>query len=306
MSWIIPYGSRCLVTGGHGFIGSHIVERLLNDGCKVTVIDDHSAVSNESFVEFPGASNYVLDIRDPATACLYENVDYVFHLAARARIQPTIEDPSDTFMNNTIGTQIVLEHSRRARVKRVIYSASSSVYGRKNWMPLREDQRTDCLNPYSLSKLQGEELCELYARLYGLPTVVLRYFNVYGPREPLKGEYAPVIGIFKKQRDAGKPLTVVGTGEKRRDFTYVLDVVEANVRAALCVLPEREGRFVRLNVGTGKNYSVLDVARMVGGQITHISDRPAEALETLADVYLLEHVLEWVPSRDLSSMIDSY
>jgi len=300
--------ARCLVTGGKGFIGSHLVERLLDDGHEVIVIDDESAPENEEFHEFDGAAYHKTDICDPGTHSLYEGVDVVFHLAARARIQPTIDDPSHAFVNNVIGTQSVLEASRKANVKRVVYSGSSSVYGLKNHAPQHEDMSPDCLNPYSLSKYQGEQIRELYSRLYNLPTVVLRYFNVYGPREPLRGKYAPVIGIFKKQRAAGEVLTIVGDGTKRRDFTHVLDVVDANLRAASYInwsQPDRAAHDV-FNIGTGTNHSINEIAEMVGGSTSHIRDRPAEAQETRAYVVRAEERLGWVATRGLPDMIDSY
>ena len=306
---------KVIVTGGKGFIGSHMVEFLLNmqlhqhykldflqthETIDVTVIDDESANENLQFYEFPGATYVKANVIDPQTHELYKDVDYVFHFAARSRIQPSLENPYDTFMNNTMGTQSVLQASRNHNVRKVIYSSSSSVYAQSS-PPHVESMSTTCLNPYSLSKHQGEQLCNLYQDLWGLKTVVLRYFNVYGPREPLKGQYAPVVGIFKRQRDDGEKLTIVGDGEQRRDFTYVKDVANANWLAALGTV---DGGVY--NIGTGKSYSINEVAAMVGGDKVFIASRPAEARETLADITRAKAVLNWSPRFSLSETINTY
>src|SRR6185369_3219900 len=201
-----------------------------------------------------------------------------FHLAAMSRIQPSITDPLLAWSQNMLGTGNVLEACRQGEVKRVVYSACSSAYGQKNIPPMTEDMPTDCLNPYSLSKKVGEEMMEIYRKLYGLSTVSLRYFNVYGPRHQEEGSYATVIAIFRKQKRERTPMTIVGTGEKRRDFTFVGDVVRANLLAAMN--RDASGTF---NIGTGKNYSINQVAELVGGETTYIPDRLAEAQVTLAD-----------------------
>ena len=292
---------RALVTGGCGFIGSHIVEELLQRGDEVIVIDDESANENEEFYKFDGAIYHKLDICDDATASLYEAIDIVFHLAARARIQPTIDDPSGAFDVNVLGTSKVLNHAKNTGVKKVIYSSSSSCYGHKNKPPHHEDMPPDCLTPYSLSKKQGEELCKMFSDLYGLSTITLRYFNVYGPREPLKGQYAPVVGLFKRMKENGVPLTIVGDGEQRRDFTYIKDVVRANLMASQSNV--FQGLF---NIGTGRNYSINQVADMVGGEKKYISSRSGEARETMADISKATQVLGWSPVHRVENTVDSY
>lgn len=299
---------RCVVTGGKGFIGSHLVEKLLERGSEVVVIDDESAPENDNFYEFEGAEYVNADICDSNTHELYKGSEVVFHLAARSRIQPAYNSPRHTFENNVIGTQSVLEASKKACVKRVIYSGSSSYYGMQK-PPHREDMPSDCLNPYSLSKYQGEQLCKLYSRISNLETVVLRYFNVYGPREPLKGQYAPVVGIFKRQKAAGEQLTIVGDGEQRRDFTHVFDVVEANLFASF----ELRTRVFKstipheiFNIGTGTNYSVNQVAEMVSDNTKFIQSRPGEARETLAENIKARLQLGWEPRYSLPDMIFSY
>jgi UDP-glucose 4-epimerase len=292
---------RALVTGGCGFIGSHIVEELLSRGDDVVVIDDESADENHEFYKFAGVDYHKLDICDDSTAVFYHGVDAVFHLAAKSRIQPTIQEPSPAFQTNIMGTQRVLEFALRHKVKKVIYSSSSSCYGHRNQPPHYEDMIPDCQTPYSLSKKQGEELCHLYSKLFGLSTITLRYFNVYGPREPLKGQYAPVIGLFKSMREKGDPLTVVGDGEQRRDFTYVKDVVSANLMAAKS--PIHHDLF---NIGTGRNFSINEVANLVGGEIKHISSRMGEARETLANISKATQILGWSPEYKLEDTVLSY
>ena len=292
---------KYLVTGGCGFIGSHIVEELLKTGHDVVIIDDESANENEQFYKFEGAAYHKMDICDDDTSTLYEGVDVVFHLAAKSRIQPTITDPTGAFDVNVLGTSKVLQHSKNAGVEKVIYSSSSSCYGHKNKPPHHEDMTADCLTPYSLSKKQGEEVCKLFSDLYGLSTITLRYFNVYGPREPLKGHYAPVVGLFKRMKNNGAPLTIVGDGEQRRDFTYVKDVVKANLMAA------NSNIFHSLfNIGTGKNYSINQIADFVGGSKEYVASRSGEARETLADISKATQVLGWSPTHQLEKIILSY
>lgn len=286
-----------------GFIGSHIVERLVLDGHEVVVLDNKSAPENSKFYEFKGAKYYEVDICDISTHSLYKDVDCVFHLAARSRIQPTIGSPDECFKVNTIGTQSVLEACRKNDVEKVIYSTSSSCYGLKNKTPFKETADPDCLNPYSLSKYFGEKLCDLYSSLYGLNCVSLRYFNVYGPREPVKGEYAPVIGLFKRQKALNMPCTVVGDGNQRRDFTYISDVVRANISSMDNSSIVGHEIF---NIGMGKNYSILDIVDLIGGEKDFIETRKAEIRETLADVTKASEMLGWKPIYSLESMILSY
>lgn len=270
---------KCLVTGGAGFIGSNLVDRLVNDGHDVLVIDNESATAHEHFYYNPKVKYYKYDINDYVnTRPLYNGVDYVFHLAAESRIQPTLENPVLAVETNTRGTAQVLQCSKEAGVNRVMYSSTSSAYGLANLPPLVETMVEDCLNPYSVSKVAGEKLCQMYTDLFGLETVCFRYFNVYGPREPVKGQYAPVIGLFLRQLRAGEPLTIVGDGEQRRDFTHVNDIVEANILSMTKATPGE-----LYNVGTGLNHSVLELANMISGNVTFIPARPGEAKESLAN-----------------------
>jgi UDP-glucose 4-epimerase len=294
--------TKSLVTGGAGFIGSHIVDRLLEMGHEVIVIDNESAESNEEFYWNDKAQNYKYDIRDyENTRPLYEGVDYVFHTAAESRIQPAILNPIEAVSVNCVGTVTVLQCAREAEVQKVIYSSTSSGYG-FNEPPNNEEQRDDCLNPYSVSKVAGEKLCKMYNDLFGLKTVFFRYFNVYGERQPIKGQYAPVIGIFLRQRGDSEALTIVGDGEQRRDFTHVSDVVSANVLAATVEVDDSSyGQMY--NVGNSINYSINEIADAISDNQTNIPPRIGEARTTLANNTKLKETFGWDPKVNLMEWI---
>jgi UDP-glucose 4-epimerase len=293
------------------------VDRLIADGHDVTVIDNESSDAHDQFYWNPAARNYKYDINDYTMVReLYEGVDTVFHLAAEARIQPCIEDPLKAVEANMLGTASVLQCARVCGVKRVIYSSTSSAYGLKNTQPLVETMPNDCLNPYSVSKVGGEELCKMYSKLYGLETIIFRYFNVYGERQPIRGQYAPVIGIFLRQRAAGEPMTIVGDGGQRRDFTHVSDVVEANIKASNFIAPEYDvidnGSYKIYrgwewgqvyNIGTGTNHSVNEIAALMGGETVNISPRPGESRVTLANITKAKTQLGWTPQIRLEDWI---
>ena len=293
---------KSLVTGGAGFIGSNLVDRLLEMGHEVIVIDNEYSDVHEHFYWNDKAQNYKYDIRDyENTRPLYDGVDYVFHIAAEARIQPAIENPIEAVSINSVGTVTVLQCSREAGVKRVMYSSTSSGYGMNSY-PNVETQPDDCLNPYSVSKVNGEKLCKMYTDLFDLPTICFRYFNVYGERQPLKGQYAPVIGIFLRQRNAGEPLTIVGDGEQRRDFTHVSDVVNANILSATKEVDSK--MFGQIyNVGTGINHSVNEIAKMISDNTVNIPPRIGESRITLADNQKLKQTFGWEPTVKLEEWI---
>jgi UDP-glucose 4-epimerase len=292
---------KVIVTGGCGFIGSTLVDKLVSMDFKVVVIDNESADTHEQFYYNSKAHYFKYDIADYVnTRSLYENVDYVFHLAAESRIQPAILNPIQAVKTNVLGTETVLQCSREAGVKKVIYSSTSSAYGLKNECPLKEDMLTDCLNPYSVSKVSGEELCKMYTKLFGLKTVIFRYFNVYGDREPTKGQYAPIVGLFLRQLKAGESLTIVPDGTQRRDFTHVDDVVQANI-LAMQVEHEHYGEI--FNVGTGTNNSILELADMISDNRKFIQPRIGESYITLADNSKIKTVLGWNPTVDIKDYI---
>lgn len=294
--------TKSLVTGGAGFIGSNLVDRLLELGHEVTVIDNEYSDAHEQFYWNNKAQNYKYDIRDyENTRPLYDDVDYVFHFAAEARIQPAILNPIEAVSINSVGTCTVLQCAREAGVKRVMYSSTSSAYGRNEPANI-ETQPDDCLNPYSVSKVSGEKLCKMYTELYGLPTISFRYFNVYGERQPLKGQYAPVVGIFLRQKQANEPLTIIGDGNQRRDFTYVGDVVTANIMAATKEV-DSEAFGQVYNIGTGTNYSINQVARMISNNTVNIAPRPGETRLSLANNIKFRTTFGWKPTMKLEDWV---
>ena len=249
-----------LVTGAAGFIGSNLVDFLLEQGHQVVCVDNESA-NNDKFYWHKDTYNVSADITDYKTMKnVFTNVDYVFHLAAESRLQPAIENPIGAVEKNCVGTTVMLQCAREAGVKRFIYSSTSSAYGNNSY-PNVETQPDDCLNPYSASKAAGEKFCKMYTDLYGLETVVLRYFNVFGDRSPARGQYAPVIGIFQRQKEAGQALTIVGDGSQRRDFVHVKDVARANYMAATSPVDNHLGEV--FNVGSGTCYSIQDLANTI-------------------------------------------
>ena len=298
---------RYLVTGGAGFIGSNLVDRLVKDGHEVVVIDNESSDCHEQFYWNQKAENHKYDISEyEDIVSLFKGVDVVFHLAAQARIQVCVEDPTTAAKSNMLGTCCVLQAAKENGVKRVVYSSTSSAYGLANESPLVETMERDCLNPYSVSKVAGEDLCKMYTDLFGLETVIFRYFNIYGERQPIRGQYAPVIGIFQRQVKDGEPMTVVGDGLQTRDYTHVSDVVEANIAAANVENPDAFGEI--FNVGYGKNYSVLDLVHMIGDDNPNykfIPDRPGEARHTLSDCSKGKEILNWASEVALKDWIES-
>ena len=291
-----------LVTGGAGFIGSNLVDYLLERGHNVVCVDNESA-DNDKFHWNEDAWNVNVDITDyKALKNAFSNVDYCFHLAAEARLQPAINNPIDAVYRNCVGTTTVLQCAREAGVKRFVYSSTSSAYG-NNPYPNVETQPDDCLNPYSASKAAGEKFCKMYYSLYGLETVVLRYFNVFGERCPTRGQYAPVIGIFDRQKESGEPLTIVGDGSQKRDFIYVKDIARANYLASIMPLKDNIGEV--FNVGSGKNYSVQQIADSISDNQTYIAERSGEMDTTLADITKIGETIGWKPEVDVLEWIGS-
>ena len=289
-----------LVTGAAGFIGSNLVDYLLKHGHSVVCVDNESA-NNEKFHWSDKTINVSGDITDyKFMKNVFTHVEYVFHLAAESRLQSAIQNPIQAVQKNCVGTTVMLQCAREVGVKRFVYSSTSSGYG-NNPYPNVETQPDDCLNPYSASKIAGEKFCKMYTDLYGLETVVLRYFNVFGNRSPQRGQYAPVIGIFQRQRDAGEPLTIVGDGSQRRDFVHVEDVARANYLASLMPLRGHEGEV--FNVGTGSAYSIQQIADAISDNQVYIDKRSGEMETTFADITKIGEVIGWKPEIDVIDWI---
>ena len=294
--------TKSLVTGAAGFIGSNLVDTLLKNGHEVVAVDNEYSDAHDQFYWNKNSYNVNCDVRDYKALknCMWD-VDYVFHLAAEARIQPAIKNPIEAVSINSLGTCTVLQCAREMGVKRFMYSSTSSGYGMNSY-PNVETQPDDCLNPYSVSKVNGEKLCKMYTDLFKLPTISFRYFNVYGERQPLRGQYAPVIGIFLRQRDAGESLTIVGDGEQRRDFTHVSDVVSANILAATSDVDDSAFGQV-YNVGTGENHSVNEIANLISDNQVNIPPRIGEARISLANNEKLRKTFGWKPTVKLDDWI---
>ena len=293
--------SNCvsLVTGAAGFIGSNLVDYLLERVHTVVCVDNESA-DNDKF-HWKHESGMSINVKGDITDYkfmknVFAGVDYVFHLAAESRLQPAIENPIRAVTKNCVGTTVMLQCAREVGVKRFIYSSTSSGYG-NNPYPNVETQPDDSLNPYSASKVAAEKFCKMYTDLYGLETVILRYFNVFGDRSPTKGQYAPVIGIFQRQRDAGEPLTIVGDGSQRRDFVHVEDVARANYLAAIMPLRGHVGEV--FNVGSGTCYTIQQIADAISYNQTYIDKRSGEMDTTFADITKIGKVIGWKPEIDV-------
>lgn len=281
--------THILITGGAGFIGSHLVEACLERGYEVRVLDNFS-LGSKDWID-PAAELIEGDIRD-LDICrrAVSGCTGVFHLAAMSRSAASLDNVDICTSNNIIGTQNILNAARNAGVKKIVYSGSSTFYGNQ-MPPHREDMRPDFLNFYGLSKHVGEEYCLLFDKMYGLPCIVLRYFNVYGPRLSGAGQYALVMSIFLKQLKEGKPLTIHGSGEQSRDFVHVRDVAQANI---LAFESNIHGRVY--NVGTGIPVSVKELANRISTNQVQEPRRAGDAEVTLADITRIREELGWRPA----------
>lgn len=281
-----------LVTGGAGFIGSHLVDGLIRDGHAVRVVDNLSTGKRDRI--HPDAEFFERDFTDlESIRPAFQGVEGVFHVGALPRIPYSVEFPIASAEANIMGTLNVLVAARDAGVTRIVYSASSSAYGAQEELPLRPDMPANPLNPYALHKYVGEKFAEQFHRFYDMETISLRYFNVYGPRMADEGAYVTVISHFMRQQKAGEPLTIHGDGEQTRDFTHVIDVVRAN---RLAMSSPKVGKGDVLNVGAGERHSVNEIAAIIGGPTVQMEGRKGEARHTLADISLTKERLGWEPS----------
>ena len=294
-----------VVTGGCGFIGSHLVDRLVELGHEVVVVDDLSTSEGRSVnSEATLIEGSVTDLELLKSAT--EGADCVFHTAAWARVPRSIDDPVGTHAVNVNGTLNVLQAARENGVGRVVYSSSSSVYGDQDTHVMQEDMEPNPKSPYALHKYIGEQYGSMFARLFGMSVVSLRYFNVYGPGQTATGAYVLVIPRFLKLRDEGRPLTIYGEGEQTRSYTHVSDVVRANVLAATEEL--RVGENMVLNIGPNEETSVNEIAAMIGGEVEHIVPNPRGEFEELrksSDCSKAKSVLGWEPGISLVDGIGS-
>lgn len=287
---------KSLVTGGAGFIGSHLVDKLIELGSEVLVIDNLSTGKKENLN--PKARFIAADIRAlPEIQPCFEGVDFVFHLAAIPRVLYSVEHPIETSEVNILGTINVFEAALKAKVKKVIFTSSSSVYGNQIKLPLKEDMTLMPVSPYGLQKLVGEQFAKLYFELYQLPIVCLRPFNVYGSRIEFSSEYSLALGQFLKLKSQGKPLTIFGDGEQTRGFCYVDDVVKAQILAS-----QKQALFKAevINIGSEKSYSINYLADLIGGEKKYLPKRQGDILHTKADVSKAKELLGWQPEVDLA------
>ena len=287
---------KVIVTGGAGFIGSHLVDKLISLGIEVIVLDNLSSGKRENLN--PKAEFIWCDLSKDRP--LFKNVDTVFHLAATPQVQYSIENPMD---NNNVDCLInMLNISKKSGIKRFIFTSSSSVYGNPKHTLINENHPLNPLSPYALHKLIGEQYCKLYSEIYKLDTACLRYFNAYGDRMPNKGAYRSVISIFKEQYKNNEPLNIVNDGNQRRDFVHVDDIVEANI---LCATREKDFDGEIYNVGTGKAYTVNEIAGMFGGEKKY-GEKRIEPKDSIAENAKIMLDLDWESYGNLEEWINLY
>lgn len=298
---------NCLVTGGSGFIGSNLVDELVKKCEKVVVIDNQSSQSRDEYYINDNAINHKFDLSDSNNIETIKNIlidneiRYVFHMASDVSVQFCVESPQQSYSNNILSTLNILEATRLyQKIDKVIFSSTSAVYGLTDRVSLESDP-VDCLNAYSHSKYAGEQLMKMYYDLYGINTVSFRYFNVYGNRQASTGQYAPVMGIFMKQKEDNGKLTITGDGLQVRDFVHVSDIVKANILVAESLVDNSAGQVY--NVGTGKGYSIKKLANIIHNQSEHIAPRAGEARFSCANINKIKSTFGWEPEVDLEEWL---
>lgn len=295
---------KYIVTGGAGFIGSNLVDLLIDEGHEIDVIDNFSSGKKENCNE--KAKYHNIDISDQSNYDELKKIlaksDGVFHLAALPRVQESIDNPLHFEKNNTLSTINILKACADMNVKRLVYSASSSAYGNTINLPSKEEDPIDPISPYAMQKYYGEVACRMFANVYGIETVSLRYFNVYGERQSLEGAYALVMCVFARQRLNNEPMTIRGDGEQRRDFTHVKDIARANL---LAMTSEKVGDGEVINIGNSDNRSVNQIAAMIGGPTVTV-DPVVEPRETLANNSKAKNLLGWSPSVIIEEWVPKY
>ena len=295
---------KYVVTGGAGFIGSCLVDLLIEKRYEVQVIDNFSSGKKENCNSKATYHNLDLSISNNSEKIksILKGAKGVFHFAALARVQESINNPVHFEKNNTLSTINILKACSEVKVKRLVYSASSSAYGNTKQIPSKEEDKIDPISPYAMQKYYGEVCCKMFSQVYGVQTVSLRYFNVYGERQSLDGAYALVMCVFAKQRLNNEPLTIRGDGEQRRDFTHVYDIAQANY---LAMNSNKVGMGEVINIGNSQNKSVNEIAGLIGGPTKNIAP-VIEPRETLADNTKAKNLLGWSPTIDIEDWIPKY
>lgn len=294
---------KILVTGGCGFIGSHLVDELIDRQHEVVVVDDCSA-NNEKFYFNDKATYHKVSITDEHQVNqISDGCDYVFHLAAESRLQNSIDNPTRAVEVNVLGTLNILKACKKNNIKGLIFSSTSCVYGLTDTFPITENHAENCLNPYGSTKYAAELLIKNYFTLFNVKSCILRYFNVFGERAPAQGPYALVTSIFFRQKAAGQPLTIVGDGSQERDFIYVKDIVAANIA---CMENWNKTEICSaniFNVSSNTSTSILQLAKTISDKITHIPERSGEAKSNLASSQKLQSATGWGPTVDILAWI---
>ena len=285
--------SKTIITGGAGFIGSNLADHLIKIGHKVIILDNFVSgkKSNLSHHKKNDLKIVKIDVSKSKKLDKYfKGVDYIFHLAALAQIIPSIKNPKKYFSNNVLGTLNVVKAAKKAKIKKLIYAASSSCYGTPNKIPTSEIDKIDLKHPYALTKYMGEEIVMRYASMFNMPNISFRFFNVYGPRLTISGQYSAVIGNFLSQRKNKKPLTIVGDGKQTRDFIHVDDLADAFIKAI------KSKSFNKIyNLGSGKKTSINTIAKIFGGKKKYIPHRPGEPKNSLANISKIKKEIKWKP-----------
>tara|TARA_Y100000590_G_scaffold18275_1_gene21738 strand:+ start:2321 stop:3310 length:990 start_codon:yes stop_codon:yes gene_type:complete len=294
--------TKSLVTGGAGFIGSNLVDKLVSQGHKVVVLDNFSTGRKSNLSHHSKKKLKVVNIDISSNKSLdkyFKGVKYVFHLAGIADIVPSIENPDKYFKSNVLGTLNIIKAAKKIKIKKFIYAASASCYGIPKKFPTKESDNINPMYPYALTKWQAEELIMHWHKIYNLPAISLRFFNAYGPRSRTSGAYGAVFGVFLAQKLANKPLTIVGNGNQTRDFIHVYDLVSGIIKAAKS---NRVGKIY--NIGGGKEVKVNKIAKLIGGKKVFIPKRPGEPDRSLADIYKIKKDLSWKPKISIEKGVE--
>jgi len=292
---------KSVITGGAGFIGSNLTDHLVKAGHKVVILDNFVSGKRSNLSHHKNQNVKIIKIdisKDNNLERYFKNIDYVFHLAGLAEIIPSIKNPKKYFVNNVLGTLNVIEAAKKTKIKKLIYAASSSCYGTPKSFPTSEKSKIDLKHPYAVTKYMGEELVLKYASIFNMPNISFRFFNVYGPRLNLSGQYSAVMGNFLSQKKNNKPLTIVGDGKQTRDFIHVDDLAKAFLKT---IKSKSVNKIY--NLGSGKKTSINTIAKIFGGKKKFIAKRPGEPKSSLADISKIKKDINWKPSINIDDGI---